>query len=77
MLLDSLYNMFLAHPRSLGISYTEHALGSLGIATHFGAAAWKAVVHAAVPGLYTTSSTEAIECTLPKELAALRRSSNH
>jgi hypothetical protein len=65
---------FLRHPRSLGLTYGAHARGSLRLAGDFGALMVKAVVHAAVPGLFATASTDGIERALPDRLASMKAS---
>lgn len=65
--------LFLEHPRSLGLTYTDHAMGSLSLAAMFTISAAKAVVHAFIPGLFVSSSTDAIDRQLPKMLSEMRK----
>ena len=64
---------FVEHPRSLGLTYTAHAVGSLSLAFTFTTSAAKAIVHAFIPGLFVSSSTDAIEQHLPQKLSAMRK----
>ena len=68
-----LHKWFLQHPRDLKLTYGQHARGSLGLAAHFGSLMCKATVHAIVPGLFSTSSTDGIEVALPQHLQDMRR----
>lgn len=58
-------DLFFRHPREAGFTYGQHALRSLMIAGAFAVCSFKAVVHAVVPALFPTSSTDAVETGLP------------
>jgi hypothetical protein len=66
--------LFLAHPRSVGESYVEHA----GIAARFGAAmvagGLKCLVHAAFPAVFARAASECV-ARLHGELARRRAAS--
>ena len=48
--------LFVDHPRSLGLSWTEHGAGALRIGLRLIGAGLAALVHAAVPGLFTETA---------------------
>ena len=48
--------LFIDHPRSLGLSWTAHAAGALRIGLSLVGAGLAAVVHAAIPGLFTDTA---------------------
>ena len=58
-MLKRVVDAFLDHPRSIGMSYTEHARRSIFISFTLGLAGVKALVHAIIPALFTDSSTKA------------------
>ena len=52
--------LFFAHPRSLGMSWTAHGLGALGIGVRLLGAGLACLVHALVPGFFTETTGKAI-----------------
>lgn len=64
--------LLFAHPRAFGLTYAGHAWRSLALAAAFAGLAARAVVHAFVPALFPTSSTDAIEGGLAKLGLSLR-----
>lgn len=52
--------LFRAHPRSLGMSWAGHAAGALRIGTELLGAGCAAIVHAAVPGLFTETAGKTV-----------------
>ncbi len=48
--------LFLAHPRSLGMSWAGHAAGAVKIGFELIGAGLAALVHAAVPGWFTDTA---------------------
>lgn len=48
--------MFLAHPRSLGMSWAEHGIGAVAIGGRLVGAGLACLVHAVVPGLFTETA---------------------
>lgn len=48
--------MFLAHPRSLGMSWAGHGIGALAIGARLVGAGAACLVHAFVPGLFTETA---------------------
>ncbi len=48
--------LFVDHPRSLGLSWTEHGAGAVKIGCRLIGAGLCALVHAAVPGLFTETA---------------------
>lgn len=60
----------MGHLDDVDMTYVDHARRSLGLAWAFAYAALAATVHALFPDVFTTSSTVAINTTLPALLAA-------
>jgi len=56
------------HLNEINMSYWRHACRSVAIAASFTACALRATIHAIVPGLYITASTDAIEDDLKEVL---------
>ena len=48
--------LFVDHPRALGLSWIEHGAGALKIGLKLIAAGFAALVHAAIPGLFTETA---------------------
>ncbi|HKX91739.1 MAG TPA: DUF6356 family protein [Sphingomicrobium sp.] len=48
--------LFLDHPRSLGMSWAGHGAGAVKIGAELIGAGCAAIVHAAVPGLFTETA---------------------
>lgn len=61
MVFKHLDNIFLKHPREHKITYIQHSMISLNFAKSFFIASIKAIVHAFIPSLFVTSSTECIK----------------
>lgn len=59
--------MYWRHLQQVNVTYWTHMKFSLGLARTFAGASWKAVVHAILPDVYITSSTDTVE-TLTKTL---------
>lgn len=53
--------LFLRHPRSVGESYFEHQAVALSFAGDLFRAGVACAVHAAVPALFTTTASRAVE----------------
>ena len=71
-MINKLVKTFVEHPRSMGLTYVQHAKRSLLLSFMFGVAGVKAFVHAIVPALFTDSSTKAAI-----ELKELTRGKKH
>jgi len=52
---------FVSHLREKNISYPEHMMMSLRFSLDFILGSGKAIIHAIIPGLYTTSTTDTVE----------------
>ena len=52
--------VFLEHPNSIGQSWSGHALRSLRLACILAFGAGRAVVHAVIPALFPTSTTDLV-----------------
>ena len=48
--------LFLQHPRSLGMTWSGHAVGAVKIGTELLGAGCAAIIHAAVPGWFTDTA---------------------
>ena len=48
--------LFTEHPRSLGMSWAQHGAGAVKIGAELIGAGCAAIVHAAVPGLFTETA---------------------
>lgn len=53
--------LFTEHPESLGMTYYEHMVGSLHYSYLFLVGSIKAGIHAILPFLYETSTTELVQ----------------
>jgi len=61
MIFKHLDNIFLKHPREHNVTYIQHFMISLNFAKTFLIASIKAIIHAFIPTLFITSSTDCIE----------------
>jgi hypothetical protein len=52
--------LFTEHPRSLGMSWSEHGAGAVKISAELMGASLAALVHAAVPGLFTETAGKTV-----------------
>ena len=52
--------LFIEHPRSLGMSWASHGAGAVKIGTELIGAGCAALVHAAVPGLFTETAGKTV-----------------
>jgi hypothetical protein len=52
-----IYELFLRHPREVGLTYCEHAKRSLGFSLELAAGSLKALCHAAIPATFVDSTT--------------------
>ena len=52
---------FDKHPKSVGMTYLEHARFSLELSYSIGISSFKALIHAINPNFFETSTTELIE----------------
>ena len=67
--------LFRRHPRSVGLTYLQHARRALGMAVELLGVSCKLVVHAAVPALFETSASDMVRrryAELLKETGAPR-----
>lgn len=58
--MQTLDELFFAHPRTVGESYVEHGFFALRIAARLAQAAGAALVHAVIPGLCKTTASQII-----------------
>ena len=49
---------FLQHPREKGMTYTQHAVHSLGFSAKFAMASLQSLTHAVIPALFTDTTTK-------------------
>lgn len=56
-----LHRLFLEHPQSLGMSWSNHGAGAVRIASELIGAGCACLVHAAVPGWFTQSAGKTVE----------------
>ena len=52
--------LFLAHPRSLGMSWAGHGIGAVKIGAELIGAGCAAIVHAVVPGCFTETAGKTV-----------------
>jgi hypothetical protein len=52
--------LFLAHPRSLGMTWARHGAGAVKIGAELIGAGCAAIVHAAVPGWFTETAGKTV-----------------
>ena len=55
--------LFLAHPRSLGMSWAKHGAGAVKIGRELIWAGLAAFIHAAIPGLFTDTAGKVVTRT--------------
>jgi Family of unknown function (DUF6356) len=55
--------LFVSHPRSLGMSWAGHGAGAVKIGFELIGAGCAALVHAAVPGLFTDTAGKTVTRT--------------
>ena len=55
-----MHRLFLEHPRSLGMTWSGHGVGAVKIGTELLGAGCAALVHAAVPGLFTETAGKTV-----------------
>jgi len=55
--------LFLAHPRSLGMSWAKHGAGAVKIGSELIWAGLAAIIHAAIPGLFTDTAGKVVTRT--------------
>ena len=55
-----LARLFQDHPKSLGMSWAEHAFGAVAIGTKMVSAGVACIIHAAVPALFTETAGRAV-----------------
>ena len=55
-----MHRLFLEHPRSLGMTWSGHGAGAVKIGTELLGAGCAALVHAAVPGLFTETAGKTV-----------------
>jgi hypothetical protein len=54
------HRLFVAHPRALGMSWAQHGVGAVKIGAELIGAGCAAMVHAAVPGLFTDTAGKTV-----------------
>ena len=69
----SLLKAFIEHPASTGETYGQHCRRALRLAATLAAASMSALVHALVPGLFTTRASDTI-FELNEDLVRIRAS---
>lgn len=57
----NLLKIFTAHPKSVGMTYQQHMHGSLNYSKQLLTASYKAFIHAFLPFMYETSTTDTIK----------------
>ena len=55
--------LFLAHPRSLGMSWGKHGAGAVRIGSELIVAGLAAIVHAAIPGWFSDTAGKVVTRT--------------
>lgn len=68
--------LFLAHPRSVGEDYLEHARIATGFGGAMVLAGLKCIVHGALPALFATAASDKVR-KLHQELDTRRRQAAH
>ena len=61
---------YFDHPQSVCLSYFEHCMFSLKLSYNFFNAGFKAIIHAFIPNLYITSSSNTVDY-LKKEMSKI------
>jgi hypothetical protein len=56
----SLHRLFVEHPKSLGMTWAGHGAGAVKIGAELIGAGCAAIVHAAVPGLFTETAGKTV-----------------
>jgi Family of unknown function (DUF6356) len=56
----AIQKLFVEHPRSLGMTWTEHGVGAVRIGAELIGAGCAAIVHAAVPGWFTETAGKTV-----------------
>ncbi len=69
----SILKAFIEHPASTGETYGQHCRRALRLAATLAAASMAALVHALVPGLFTTRASDTI-FELNEDLVRIRAS---
>jgi hypothetical protein len=69
----SILKAFIEHPASTGETYGQHCRRALRVSWTLAAASMAAVVHALVPGLFTTRASDTI-FELNEDLVRIRAS---
>ncbi|HVM23381.1 MAG TPA: DUF6356 family protein [Sphingomicrobium sp.] len=54
------HQLFVDHPRSLGMSWAQHGIGALWIGTRLIGAGLACIVHAIVPGWFTQTAGKTV-----------------
>ena len=54
------YNIFISHPEDVCMSYVEHSFFSLYLSARLTIGALQAFIHAIIPVLFTTSSSDLV-----------------
>lgn len=54
-------NIFTAHPKNVCMTYFQHFIFSMKLSFHYFLYAYKATVHAIIPSLYITSSSDSVK----------------
>ena len=57
---NPLHRLFVEHPRSLGMTWAGHGVGAVKIGAELIGAGCAAIVHAAVPGLFTETAGKTV-----------------
>ena len=57
----ALHRLFVEHPRSLGMSWSEHGVGAVVIGATLVGAGAACLVHALVPGWFTQTAGKTVE----------------
>ena len=55
------FNYFFKHPKQVCMTYFEHFILSMNFSKLFAIGAFKAFVHAILPDVYITSTTDIVE----------------
>jgi len=58
---QALRKLFIDHPKSIDESYGEHALFAFGFSLRLFAAAFAALVHAVLPGLFDKTASRIVQ----------------
>ena len=55
-----MHRLFIEHPRSLGMTWAAHGAGAMKIGAELIGAGCAAMVHAAIPGLFTDTAGKTV-----------------